>query len=75
MIKPTEVNPLALRLNSQQLDCLRYTAESFGVKQISGKMGLAERTVNYHIQKANKILGAKNKYQSIAKLRLMGVLE
>ena len=74
LIQPVVHDPIAGLLNQQQMNCLRYTARSFSVRQIASQMGLAERTVNYHIQKANKILGTKNKHQSVAKLRLMKVL-
>lgn len=54
-------------LNKRGLQCLLLTAKQYSVAAIAKKLNITERTVNYHIQRINKKLGTKNKYQSVAK--------
>jgi DNA-binding CsgD family transcriptional regulator len=54
-------------LTQRELHCLSLVARDLSVPKIAAIMNITERTVNYHIQKINKKLGTKNKYQSLAK--------
>ncbi|CEK11722.1 helix-turn-helix transcriptional regulator [Legionella hackeliae] len=54
-------------LTPREIQCLLLIAKDYSVKQMSQALELTERTINFHIQKINKKLGTKNKYQSLAK--------
>ncbi|MBA2709886.1 MAG: LuxR family transcriptional regulator [Tatlockia sp.] len=54
-------------LTQREIQCLLLIAQHYSVKQMAQSLELTERTVNFHIQKLNKKLGTKNKYQSLAK--------
>ncbi|MBA2651463.1 MAG: autoinducer binding domain-containing protein [Tatlockia sp.] len=57
----------SFRLTQREIQCLLLIAKQYSVKQMAQYLELTERTVNFHIQKLNKKLGTKNKYQSLAK--------
>lgn len=57
----------SFHLTQREIQCLLLIAKQFSVKQMAQELELSERTVNFHIQKINKKLGTKNKYQSLAK--------
>ncbi|MCW8408105.1 LuxR family transcriptional regulator [Legionella sp. PATHC035] len=57
----------AFHLTQREIQCLLLIAEQHSVKEIAQRLEISERTVNFHIQKINKKLGTKNKYQSLAK--------
>lgn len=61
---PPEVK---FNLNSREMQCLTLLAKDHSVAAIATKLNISPRTVNYHIQRLNKKLGTKNKYQSIIK--------
>ncbi len=71
-----EIMPPASKyqLQPRQLQCLKLVAENRSVSDMAEIMNISERTVNFHIQKMNKILGAKNKYMSVAKAQQCGIL-
>lgn len=54
-------------LTQREIQCLLLIAKQYSVKQMAQNLELTERTINFHIQKINKKLGTKNKYQSLAK--------
>lgn len=54
-------------LSHHQVQCLMLTSKQYNVDEIAKKLGITTRTVNFHLQKANKKLGTKNKHQSVAK--------
>ncbi|KTD34555.1 LuxR family transcriptional regulator [Legionella israelensis] len=54
-------------LTQREIQCLTLIARDYSVKQMAQHLELSERTVNFHIQKLNRKLGTKNKYQSLAK--------
>ncbi|ARG96589.1 helix-turn-helix transcriptional regulator [Legionella micdadei] len=57
----------SFRLTQREIQCLLLIAKHYSVKQMAQLLELSERTINFHIQKINKKLGTKNKYQSLAK--------
>ncbi len=57
----------AFHLTQREIQCLTLIAKQYSVKQMAQTLELSERTINFHIQKINKKLGAKNKYQSLTK--------
>lgn len=62
-------------LSRHQIKCLILTAKNYTVEDISRELNITERTVNFHLQKANKNLGTKNKHQSVNKAIEMGILQ
>lgn len=54
-------------LTKREEQCLLLTAKSFRVEQIAKELKISPRTVNFHLQNANKKLGTHNKYQTIYK--------
>lgn len=61
--KPIEKHQLTQR----EIQCLVLISKQYPVPLIAKNLHITERTVNYHIQRLNKKLGTKNKYQSVAK--------
>ncbi len=61
-------------LKKRELQCLQLISKQFSVSQISKTLHITERTVNFHIQKLNKKLGAKNKYESLVKAFEQGLI-
>ncbi len=55
-------------LTKREKQCLNFTAKIWRVEKIAKELGISLRTVNFHIQNANKKLGTNNKYQSIHKI-------
>lgn len=57
----------AVKLTRREEQCLILVANSLRVEQIAKELRITRRTVNFHIQNANKKLGTNNKYLSINK--------
>jgi DNA-binding CsgD family transcriptional regulator len=57
----------AFGITQREIQCLILIHKQYSVKKMAQHLELTERTINYHIQKINKKLGTKNKYQSLAK--------
>lgn len=56
-----------VRLTTREEQCLTLTAKSWRVEKIAKELGISARTVNFHLQNANKKLGTNNKYQACNK--------
>lgn len=63
------------KLNQREIQCLSLIAKQYSVAMIAKSLYITERTVNYHIQRLNKKLGTKNKYQSVAKALQRGLIK
>ncbi|KTD75703.1 helix-turn-helix transcriptional regulator [Legionella waltersii] len=55
-------------LTKREQECLRLTAEGFRLELIAKSLKISKRTVNFHLQNANKKLGVSNKYLAIMSL-------
>lgn len=55
------------QLSQREMQCLILLAKKHSVEEIASMLGITARTVNFHIQRINKKLGTKNKYQSVEK--------
>jgi len=51
-------------LTKREAQVLTFTAQSWRVEQIAKTLKISERTVNFHLQNANRKLGTNNKYQA-----------
>lgn len=54
-------------LTRREKQCLILTAKSWRVENIAKELNISVRTVNFHLQNANKKLGTHNKYQTVNK--------
>jgi LuxR family transcriptional activator of bioluminescence operon len=63
------------QLNKREIQCLTLIAKQYSIEAIAQTLHITERTVNYHIQRLNKKLGAQNKYQSVIKALNVGLLQ
>lgn len=61
-------------LSKRELQVLILIEQGHSVAQIAKKLFITIRTVNFHIQRVNKRLGVKNKYQSVARALAEGWL-
>lgn len=62
-------------LTQREIQCLVLIAKKYSLFSMAESLNLTERTVNYHIQKLNKKLGVKNKYQAVAKAIEKGLIK
>jgi LuxR family transcriptional regulator, quorum-sensing system regulator LasR len=53
-------------LTKREKDCLMWTAEGASQSEIASKLGIALRTVAFHLENARKKLDAKNVHQAVA---------
>lgn len=61
-------------LSDKELKCLQLLSCEQPMPLIARSMGIKVRTVNYHIQRLNKKLGVRNKYQALAKALALGLI-
>lgn len=73
LLKETERNQY--ELTDRERECLSLVSQSISVPDISKKLAITERTVNYHIQKLNRKLGVRNKHQAVAKALAEGIIQ
>jgi len=52
-------------LTKRERECLNFTAQGLRIEAIANRLGLTVRTINFHLQNANKKLGVTNKYLAI----------
>lgn len=58
---------LTFKLTKREEQCLTFTARGWRVEKIARELKISARTVNFHIQNANRKLGVNNKYQATYK--------
>lgn len=73
LVLDTSIKTNAL-LNARQQQCLELLSQGLSINEIAKIMQIKSRTVNYHIQNINKALGVKNKYLSVKKALMSGLL-
>lgn len=54
-------------LTKREKECLLLTAQGWRVERIAMALNITVRTVNFHLQNANKKMGTSNKYLSLHK--------
>lgn len=54
-------------LTGRELECLTLAARGATSRQIAEKLGISERTVNAHIERAIRKCGARNRQEAVAK--------
>ncbi len=63
------------QINSRQKQCFKLIDQSHTVEDIAKVLNITERTVNYHIQKTNKLFSSKNKYVTLARIKELGLID
>jgi DNA-binding CsgD family transcriptional regulator len=63
------------RLTARERDCLRYAAQGMKAAAIGGQMQIAESTVVYHLNAAERKLGVKTRNHAIARAVALGLVE
>lgn len=64
----------SFKLTQREIQCLLLIGRQYSVREMAQALELTERTVNFHIQKLNKKLGVKNKYQALSKAMTLQLL-
>jgi LuxR family transcriptional regulator len=62
------------QLTSREAEILRWTADGATSGQVSGKLHIAERTVNFHISNVLIKLGVQNKTAGVIKALTLGLI-
>jgi DNA-binding CsgD family transcriptional regulator len=65
ILRLQDVPLLPTQLTKREEQCLSLTAQGWRVEKISSELKISPRTVNFHLQNANKKLGTNNKYQAV----------
>jgi DNA-binding CsgD family transcriptional regulator len=63
------------RLTRRERDCLRLAAEGLSAPIIARSMNIAERTVVFHLNRAERKLGARRRQQAVARAVALGQIE
>ncbi|HVE51498.1 MAG TPA: LuxR family transcriptional regulator [Casimicrobiaceae bacterium] len=63
------------RLTERERDCLCMAAKGLTSSDIGDKLGIAERTVNFHIHNVLRKLEAQNRSEAVAKALARGVVD
>ena len=63
-----------VKLSDREITVLRWTADGKTSGEISELLGIAERTVNFHINNAVAKLGTTNKLAAAIKATVLGML-
>lgn len=74
LVKEAPLESCHVLLNKRQKQCLELISQGLRLPQIADKLCITERTVNYHIQKINKRLAARNKHESVAIAKEEGII-
>ncbi|WED41812.1 helix-turn-helix transcriptional regulator [Legionella cardiaca] len=54
-----------IKLTKREQQCLELTAQNIRINVIASLLGVSQRTVNFHLQNANKKMGVSNKYLAV----------
>lgn len=55
----------SIKLTHRERQCLQLTAQGLRINTIAHNLNISLRTVNFHLQNANKKMGVSNKYLAI----------
>lgn len=73
LLQETESNNY--QLTDREREFLSLVFQPISVPDISKKLAITERTVNYHIQELNRKMGVRNKHQAVAKALAEGIIQ
>jgi LuxR family transcriptional activator of bioluminescence operon len=70
----TAYSPRSPQLSSRERDCLHWTAAGRTTGAIGDLLGIAERTVTFHLANARRKLGAANTHHAVSKAITLGLV-
>jgi DNA-binding NarL/FixJ family response regulator len=70
-----EVSGAQSTLTQRELEILEYVAVGLTVKQVASRLGLSPRTVETHLAKLYRKLGARNRVQALARAASLGLVD
>ena len=62
-------------LTDRELEILEHVAVGLSVKQVASRLGLSPRTVETHLSKLYRKLGARNRIQALSRAASLGLIE
>jgi DNA-binding NarL/FixJ family response regulator len=62
-------------LTRRELEILEHVAVGLSVKQVASRVGLSPRTVETHLTKLYRKLGARNRVQALSRAASLGLIE
>lgn len=63
--KESTAEPAIIRLTARQKDCLQYTADGHTARSIALRLGISERMVRFHLERARVRLNAGSTTQAV----------
>ena len=70
-----EVSVSRTQLTDREIEILGYVALGLSVKQVATRLGLSPRTVETHLSKLYRKLGARNRVQALSRAAALGLIE
>ncbi len=70
-----EVAEVREALTERELEILRHLSKGLSVKQVATRLGISPRTVESHIAKLYRKLGARNRVQAVSRATALGLVE
>jgi DNA-binding NarL/FixJ family response regulator len=62
-------------LTARELEVLRHVGNGLSVKQVATRLGLSPRTVETHLSKLYRKLGARNRVQALSRAASLGLID
>jgi len=70
-----EVSGVRATLTDREIEILELLALGFTVKQVATRLRLSPRTVETHVAKLYRKLGARNRVQAVSRAASLGLIE
>lgn len=70
-----EVSGLAAHITPRELEILRHLSRGLTMRQVANRTGVSSRTVEAHVAKLYRKLGASNRVQALARATDLGLID
>ena len=74
MPKANDASSIHVRMTPRELECLKWTMDGKTAWEVSGILGITERTVVMHLSNAMHKLDCNNKHQAVLKALRLGLI-